>query len=236
MDNASFVFLFQYIFFMSNHVSNKLREMRLRAGLSMDKLAKALGYKGQSSYQRYEDEQLYRKQHLPNDLIEGLLEVLPGKGDPPILPAEILQLSGAKLLLNGSWDDGNGHGLFESKKLGSENNSPGNLALEEIKALYKDRNDVGFFIVSGNELNLRGIYPGDVIVTSDKIKAEKGAMVCVNVYDDLTGTARTEFRIYEPPNAIAVSTDPSIKAALPVDGERVMLRGTISRIIRNLIS
>jgi len=221
---------------MTNHVSNRLRELRLRAGLSMDKLAKALGYKGQSSYQRYEDEQLYKKQHLPNDLIEGLLEVLPGKGDPPILPGEILQLSGAKLLLHGSWGDGNGRGLSETDRHNRDNTNDKKKALEEIKALYKDRNDIGLFVVSGQELNLRGIFPGDIIVTSDKIKAEKGALVCINVYDDHAGTARTEFRIYEPPNAIAVSTDPSIKTALPVDGERVMLRGTIIRIIRNLIS
>lgn len=221
---------------MGSDVSNRLKELRLRAGLSMDKLAKALGYKGQSSYQRYEDSQLYKKKYLPYDLVEKLLDVLPGKGEPPILPAEVLRLSGSKIVHLNDWSEGAGLGMADPGTQNHSHKPNKNNVLGDIKQLYKGRNDVGFFIVSGNELNLRGVFPGDIVVTSDKIPAEKGAMVCLNVYDDLAGTARTEFRIYEPPNAIAVSSDRSVKTALPVDGEQVMLRGTVLQIIRTLIS
>lgn len=228
--------MFKHSTNMGSDVSNRLKELRLRAGLSMDKLAKALGYKGQSSYQRYEDSQLYKKKYLPYDLVEKLLDVLPGKGEPPILPAEVLRLSGSKIVPLNDWDEGTGFGMAEPGSSSGGQISSDNKALEDLKHLYKGRNDVGFFIVSGNELNLRGVFPGDIIVTSDKTPAEKGSMVCLNVYDEGAGTARTQFRIYEPPNAIAVSSDPSVKTALPVDGEQVMLRGTVLQIIRTLIS
>ena len=221
---------------MGSDVSIRLKELRLRAGLSMDKLAKALGYKGQSSYQRYEDSQLYKKKYLPYDLVEKLLDVLPGKGEPPILPGEVLRLSGSKIVHLNDWSEGAGFGLADPGSSDDDHKSFKNKTLIDLKQLYKGRNDVGFFIVSGFELDLRGVFPGDIIVTSDKVPAEKGAMVCLNIYDDAAGTARTEFRIYEPPNAIAVSSDASVKTALPVDGERVMLRGTVLQIIRTLIS
>jgi SOS-response transcriptional repressor LexA len=71
----------------------RLREMRERAGFSMPLLAKAIGYAGASSYQRYESED-YRKRYLPRELVEKLADVLPGKGDPPVTIEEVCALAG----------------------------------------------------------------------------------------------------------------------------------------------
>lgn len=75
-------------------VTDALKSLRERAGLSMDRLAQACGYKGASSYQRYEDAALYHKQWLPLPLVLKLVDALTGLGDPPIARAEVLALAG----------------------------------------------------------------------------------------------------------------------------------------------
>lgn len=72
----------------------RLKALRLRAGLSMAVMAKALGKKGASSYQRYEDPDLYTRQFLPLHIVRGFLELLVGKGSPPISREEIFMLAG----------------------------------------------------------------------------------------------------------------------------------------------
>lgn len=67
----------------------KMREHRL--DWSMRKFANELGLKGSSSYQRYEDETTY-PDRLPDKLVSKLLEILPGKGNPPIDFDEVLRL------------------------------------------------------------------------------------------------------------------------------------------------
>lgn len=60
----------------------------------MAKVAKALGYKNASSYQRYEDPDLFTKPHLPLPLVRALVDILVGHGTPPISKAEVLMLAG----------------------------------------------------------------------------------------------------------------------------------------------
>ncbi|HEV2098606.1 MAG TPA: LexA family transcriptional regulator [Stellaceae bacterium] len=72
-------------------VAPTLRELRLRSGLSMEKLARALGFKQASSYQRYESEE--RKKHLPLVLTEALAKAVVGKGIPPITREEVMALA-----------------------------------------------------------------------------------------------------------------------------------------------
>ncbi|MBK1837991.1 helix-turn-helix domain-containing protein [Azospirillum sp. YIM B02556] len=73
----------------------QLRALRERAGLSRDALAKAIGLKGASSYQRYESAD-YRKKYIPVMLAELIAHALEGKGTPPIQQAEVLQLAGVR--------------------------------------------------------------------------------------------------------------------------------------------
>ncbi len=60
----------------------------------MADIAKAIGFRGASSYQRYEDANLFRKPYLPLDLAEKLARVMAGKGNPPIAPGEVMALTG----------------------------------------------------------------------------------------------------------------------------------------------
>lgn len=55
----------------SEPVTETLKALRERAGLSMAEMAKLLGYKGASSYQRYEDSETYNEGYLLPDLLGG---------------------------------------------------------------------------------------------------------------------------------------------------------------------
>ncbi len=76
------------------HTTEKLAALRKRAGFSMQKIAQKMGYKGQSSYQRYEDPTYIKKDFLPSNIIAKLIDALEGQGTPPIKREEILELGG----------------------------------------------------------------------------------------------------------------------------------------------
>lgn len=74
-------------------VTVKFRALRERAGLSMDDLAKAMGYSRASSIQRYEDAALYKKAFIQPELILKMIKAIANKGEPPISPGEIWALA-----------------------------------------------------------------------------------------------------------------------------------------------
>lgn len=80
-------------------VSEKLKAaelltgLRARAGLSKAFMARQLGYKQTSGYSYYEDPGLYRKDHLPPDMVQRLLSVLVGLGDPPISHDDVMAMA-----------------------------------------------------------------------------------------------------------------------------------------------
>lgn len=76
------------------HVAERLRALRARAGLSVRAMARALGYAGGSSYQRYEDPALFGDGPLPLWLVRKLVPALEGRGVPPIAAEEIYALGG----------------------------------------------------------------------------------------------------------------------------------------------
>ena len=75
-------------------VTSDLRDLRNRAKLSMREMAEAMGYRGVSSYQRYEEPEKFKKQFLPLDMLRRLRSTLLGKGNPPITDEEISSLCG----------------------------------------------------------------------------------------------------------------------------------------------
>ena len=73
--------------------SDGLREMLARAGYSFDKFARATGFAGASSVQRYLD---WDRGFLPIDKVERFARELVGKGEPPISREEVYALSGVE--------------------------------------------------------------------------------------------------------------------------------------------
>lgn len=75
-------------------ISNRMRKLRERSGLSIDDMAKAMGYKGASSIQRYFDAGKLKAGYLKRDFVAKVEKVLIGKGNPPITRPEIWELAG----------------------------------------------------------------------------------------------------------------------------------------------
>lgn len=78
-------------------ISERLRSLRKRAGLSMDVLAREAGYRGASSLQRYENSDEFTKERLPIDLVERIAPILIGHGNPPITHDDVYGLAGIAL-------------------------------------------------------------------------------------------------------------------------------------------
>ncbi|EJF89104.1 hypothetical protein MEG_00226 [Bartonella tamiae Th307] len=94
-------------------VTTQMRHLRERAGLSMDELARAMGYKRASSIQRYENSDEFNKEYFSIDLTEKLARVLLGKGHPPIEADEVwaLSLPDVRLRLLSKWQKEDRHSL-----------------------------------------------------------------------------------------------------------------------------
>lgn len=75
-----------------NGPAGRLKEMRERAGYSMEKFALTVGYRGASSYQRFEDPNVFADKFLPIDKVLRFAPALLGKGAPPIRQEEVLRL------------------------------------------------------------------------------------------------------------------------------------------------
>ncbi|MGO4125696.1 hypothetical protein AB4Z01_14940 [Inquilinus sp. YAF38] len=63
----------------------------------MREIAQAIGLKGASSYQRYEDGDLFTREYLPIEMGPHLKAILVGRGAPPIEPYEVDELFGIQL-------------------------------------------------------------------------------------------------------------------------------------------
>lgn len=71
----------------SSTTAVELEKLRVRAGLSMDELAKAMGYAGQSSIQRYLSPDY--TSGFRADLVERFVAALVGRGTPPVQMADL---------------------------------------------------------------------------------------------------------------------------------------------------
>lgn len=82
----------------SEAITARVRALRKRANLSMDDMARALGYKGASSFQRYENPELYAGGYLKRNLVSAIETAVLDKGDPPIARHEIWELAGPEFV------------------------------------------------------------------------------------------------------------------------------------------
>ena len=75
-------------------VTSALRKFRKRGGLTIQQMAKAIGFRNGSSYQHYESPRLFKRKYLPLEVAERFADALEGRGDPPIQRGEIYALAG----------------------------------------------------------------------------------------------------------------------------------------------
>src|SRR5690606_6249843 len=74
-------------------LTDKIRELRLRSGLSVAEIARRGGWAQPSSYHRYADPSRFRKRWLPMDVAQRLVKALEGQGSPQITADEIIALT-----------------------------------------------------------------------------------------------------------------------------------------------
>lgn len=92
----------------------------------------------------------------------------------------------------------------------------------------------GRWKIANEVLDIEGFRPGDVLDFDLSMKPEPGDFVVAQVYNLQRGTADTILRQYQPPYLLTRSTDRSIDARpLYVDGERVVIMGTFTRMTRD---
>jgi hypothetical protein len=78
-------------------VTERLKALRMRAGVSMAEAAAALGRKTPSGYQHYEDPKKFIKQWLPREIVEKLAPLFAGraaKGEVTVTAREVWILGG----------------------------------------------------------------------------------------------------------------------------------------------
>lgn len=75
------------------HVTERLKELRERAGYTIRDFARELGYgEKYSSYRTYET--TYKKEFLPLLMVKQMVPLLVDRGEPPITPNEVWNLGG----------------------------------------------------------------------------------------------------------------------------------------------
>lgn len=78
-------------------VTERLKALRRRAGVSMAEAAVACGHKTPSGYQHYEDAKKFARSYLPREMIERLLPIFVGRsarGEAPVTAADLWELAG----------------------------------------------------------------------------------------------------------------------------------------------
>lgn len=102
-------------------IANRMRKLRERTDLSIDQMAKEMGYASASSIQRYFDAGKLKTGYLKRDFVAKVEKVLLGKGNPPITRPEIWELAGPEFNF-GTLDQANA--VIVSQNVTSEHKIP----------------------------------------------------------------------------------------------------------------
>jgi SOS-response transcriptional repressor LexA len=87
----------------SETTGDKLVRLKQRAGMTLESIAKASGYRGRSSIQRYFSADF--EGHLPAEAAVALAKGLAGRGDPEITADDLLRLSIAGSVVSAERED-----------------------------------------------------------------------------------------------------------------------------------
>jgi len=229
-------------------VTAALKALRERAGLTMAEMAKELGYKGASSYQRYEDPALYKKPYLPVPLLVMIHLNLVGKGTPPITSEEVEALGPPRLSPERSSDPDRGPmpllgevqaGVWKEVDDISLTNSR---SLPIIPLFEWGRKDQYALIVRGESMN-KVARDGDYVICLDLMDSgatpAAGDLVVVErTRDDESIREVTVKRLEEEfdgtPVLMPESTDPRYQQPLPYtesEGSTVTIKALVLAVI-----
>ena len=82
------------------------------------------------------------------------------------------------------------------------------------------------------EMPPHAYLPCDFILLDQSVKPRAGQAVCAQIYDR-QGGAEMVFRAWEPPHLVIATNDPKVpRAPIYVDGDKVVIMGTVIRSLR----
>ncbi len=87
--------------------------------------------------------------------------------------------------------------------------------------------------ITTDALTLAGFERGDIAVIDTRLTPVPGQLVMAQVYDLRIGDADTVIRWFEPPYLISASADPELRKPIPIDPQKVSLRGVVVRQLRS---
>ena len=102
-----------------------------------------------------------------------------------------------------------------------------------VEQLIDGRNAANAWVLQSRALELAGYLPGDVLIVDLNAAPQRGDIVCAQRYDMARpGRTETIFRIYEKPYLVAAGTDPALRRPEYDDGERIVVKGVVTDMIR----
>jgi phage repressor protein C with HTH and peptisase S24 domain len=176
-------------------IANRMRNLRERSGMSIDQMARAMGYASASSIQRYFDAGKLKTGYLKRDFVAKVEKVLLGKGSPPITRPEIWELAGPEFnfgnlepanaaIIPQNVTSGNKIPVYGSAVGGVDGEFAMNgVALYEVVAPAVLNNVSGAYAVqiSGESMEPR-YFDGEVVFVNPRRRVVKGDFVIVQIH------------------------------------------------------
>ena len=180
-------------------IANRMRSLRERTGMSIDQMARAMGYASASSIQRYFDAGKLKQGYLKRDFVAKVEKVLLGKGSPPITRPEIWELAGPEFNFGATLEPANA--VVISPNVTSGNKIPvygsavggidgefamNGVALYEVIAPAVLDNVSGAYAVqvAGESMEPR-YFDGEVVFVNPHRRVVKGDFVIVQIWPEV---------------------------------------------------
>ncbi len=179
-------------------IADRMRKLRERTDMSIDQMAKAMGYASASSIQRYFDAGKLKTGYLKRDFVAKVEKALLGKGNPPITRPEIWELAGPEfnfgaleqsnaVVISQNVTSGNKIPVYGSAVGGIDGEfSMNGLALYEVIAPAVLDNVSGAYAVqiSGESMEPR-YFDGEVVFVNPHRRVVKGDFVIVQIHAEV---------------------------------------------------
>ncbi len=103
----------------------------------------------------------------------------------------------------------------------------GSFLYAAIEAMKSGRNGLDAWVIGTDDLEGIRLYRGDVLLVDQNVEAKAGDLVCAQIVDWKSNTARTAFRLYQPPYLLAGSLSPRLRQPEVPDGRNITIRGVV---------
>lgn len=126
-------------------------------------------------------------------------------------------------------------GFSESEAEPFKNDMPGSDAAFDraVRTLCQEKKGRDPWVLKGWGLDLLGYMPGDVLIVDlNRLTPKAGRVVCAQVYDYARDRAETIMRVFDSNYLLTASSRVTVSKPLMVDGEDVVIKGTVTHSLR----